>query len=121
MILKADSISPFTSIDKMMAGLEHFSLTHKALLKDVGYEETEKPKWFTALIDDGNIELAKKFKKHFGKDGSSTGLYAEIMCGASPSKGCESCGFYYQVYDQEKRCNFTGSCTPMNNKVNRDT
>jgi|FLOH01.1.fsa_nt_gi hypothetical protein len=107
-------INPFETIGKTITKIQAIQKAHQTLLNDPEFVKMEKPKWYNAVVGDGNLELAEKFKAHFGENGSSAGLYAEIMCGPTPSKGCDKCSFNYILRGHaEKRCNFYGECTPF--------
>ena len=63
------------------------------------------------MVKKDNLELIERFKKHGQKTAAS--FYAEVIIGATPSKGCEECKYYYSTPSNQKRCNLTGECTPI--------
>ena len=80
-------ISPFDTIGEIKANIKEAIGFHNKALGDPEYKAMEKPKWYLAILN--SLELAEVFEKHLGPNESAGGLYAEIICGASPSKGCD--------------------------------
>lgn len=110
-------ISPFDTIDYAIEFLEKLMFEYDIFKETEEYEKYDKskePEWFKRLIEKNNLELVKKFKECGHKTAAS--WYAEVIIGATPSKGCKVCGFYYkpsQSLANKKRCNLTGHCRPL--------
>lgn len=107
-------ISPFDGIDKAIRILKELLPAHKNALKDSEYDQSKEPEWFKRLVNKNNLELIENFKRHGHKTAAS--FYAEVIIGASPSKGCEKCMFFHSPFSSEsnkKRCNLTGKCRPL--------
>lgn len=107
-------LSPFWTIDKAIEWIEQTS---------VAIDETrlnEKPEnktdgmfqaFFRKINNGEAMDLALKFNN--AGIASAAGLYAELICGPTPSTGCRSCGFMYSAHGGPVRCQFCGECTPL--------
>lgn len=109
-------ISPFDDIDKAVMVLKELLQAHTIALQDPEYNQNEEPKWFKCLVKKDNLILIEKFKKYGHKTAAS--FYAEVIIGATPSKGCNECQFYHVPFGEQNisnkiQCNLIGKCRPL--------
>lgn len=117
-------ISPFDDIDKAIKVLKEVLQTYNTALQNPQYDQKKEPKWFKCLVKRDNLILIEKFKKYGHKTAAS--FFAEVITGATPSKGCDECPFFHipfgsQSISGKKRCNLTGDCTPLLGKECAET